>query len=188
VTHLVRHASVCVVATVAAMAVGCSSAPLSPKQSSRPVQRVLTSPSGVSSPVAACRPEWLAVHGGREGADGTASGFVEVKNVGSVPCALWGAPDVRLLARGNVEMSVQQRPAASPALGPVVVAEGNVAELTLTWSNWCRKSPDPVRISLKFPSTGGAVVGPFNGPPGYDFVPPCLGRAAPSAVQIDGLR
>jgi uncharacterized protein YceK len=48
---------------------------------------------------------------------------------------------------------------------------------------WCSKSPRPLQIRLTLP-TGGSVTGPFDGPPDYDLVPPCLVPGQPSKLGI----
>lgn len=51
------------------------------------------------------------------------------------------------------------------------------------WANWCGRPPGPVWIRVTLP-TGGVVTGPFNGPPDYNFVPPCVQHGQPSTVAV----
>jgi hypothetical protein len=60
----------------------------------------------------------------------------------------------------------------------------DAALLTVYWTNWCGRRPGPLRLRITLPGSGGVLVVPFNGPPGYSYVPGCVspGRASTIAV------
>lgn len=117
--------------------------------------------------------------GGAAGSRGTSVLFRTVVSAGA--CTLSGAPaasivdyDGRVLVRA---------PAVSGR--PVLLGPGKVAELSITWSNWCGASPaqpltlvldpggTPIRIVVQ-PLDGGQTMSP----------PPCLGPGEPSTLEV----
>jgi hypothetical protein len=60
------------------------------------------------------------------------------------------------------------------------------ADADLNWANWCHGDPGPLRVGLTLPGGVGAVESPFDGPPGYAYVPGCTASGRPSTVTFLG--
>jgi hypothetical protein len=146
-------------------------------------------PSGPGSPPGAaqvwCAGAWLRIRAGREGGQGASYGFIEFTNVGSRPCALRGLPRVALVKTGGKSLPVRQARAPDLSFRPIVLPPGrpDPADLVVSWVNWCGPPPGLLSVRITLPS-GGVVTGPFNGPPDYDFVPPCLAPGQPSTISV----
>jgi hypothetical protein len=131
----------------------------------------------------ACVARSLRAHGGRQGASGAAHGDLDITNVAGSPCTLGAPQSITVLTADRRALDVRLRPATA-TLQPVTVPPGGVARLTLAWSNWCHAAPGPLTISVTLPGPGGTISGPFDGPPDYDYVPPCLERNDVSVLQL----
>jgi hypothetical protein len=128
----------------------------------------------------------LRVKGGRQGVGGVAHGDVEITNLAATACTFDAPQSLYLLSTERTALHVQLTPATSP-LQPVTIPTGKAARLSLAWSNWCHANPGPLTISITGTGPGGTISGPLNGPPDYDYVPPCLARNQPSTMQLVGL-
>ena len=132
-----------------------------------------------------CTAHSLRAQGGREGGGGLAHGDVEITNLAATPCIL-GAPHfLNFVSADRKTLNVQLRPAPTP-LQPATIPSGKAALLSLAWSNWCHPNPGPLTVSITEPGVG-EISGPFDGPPNYNYVPPCLASNQPSTVQFVGL-
>jgi Protein of unknown function (DUF4232) len=127
----------------------------------------------------------LQIRAGRQGEMEGAHGDIEFTNVGSGPCVLRGVPQVAIVQADGTSLPVQQELAPDLSLSPVVLPSGqlNAADLVVFWANWCGPPPGPLSVRVTL-ATGGVVTGPFNGPPGYNFVPDCVGSGQPSTVSV----
>ena len=134
---------------------------------------------------AACAAGVLRILAGREGEEGGAHGDIEVTNAGARPCVLRGMPAVSILRASGKPLPVQQRPADGVTISPVTLpARGHGAVgLVVFWANWCGPRPGPLMLRIAIPGTG-SVTGPFNGPPDYDYVPPCVDPGQPSRISV----
>jgi Protein of unknown function (DUF4232) len=142
---------------------------------------------GESRSAKPCLARNLMIRAGRE-SDGTsfaASGNVELRNVGRTPCRLQGVPDVAMLrsdgAALNVKYSVTKN---RPVLRSATLQRGKVASIDVVWLNWCGSRPGPLQIRVELPGEAGTVVGSFDGPPAYNFVPSCTTASRPSRLKL----
>ena len=156
------------------------------------VPAVLPTASGtrVSPAPAPCAAAKLEVRGGRMGGGtGTAQGDIYFTNVGPTPCSLSGEPKrIELLRADGSDLAITaQGPETTPG-PPATLAPGtrDAASLAFNWANWCGKAPGPlrVRITLLTLRAGDSVMGPFDGPPGYAFVPRCDQPSQPSFMIL----
>jgi Domain of unknown function (DUF4232) len=133
----------------------------------------------------ACAGAVLRIRAGRQGEQGGAHGDVEFTNVGPRPCVLRGLPRVAIVRAAGQSLAVRLVRAPDLSLSPAVLSPGRLdaADLAVYWANWCGRPPGPLSVRVMFPA-GGVVTGSFNGPPDYDFVPPCLSPAQPSTVSV----
>ncbi len=141
--------------------------------------------SEASSAPAGCVASDLSVHGGRQGGGfvGVAHGMVVVTNTTTAACVLAGYPTVALLNQNGTALDIQRQPAPATPKNSIVLAAGQSAGMSFEWANWCSGAPGPLRISIAPYRATGSVVGPFDGPPGYDFVPGCQDSSQPSAIE-----
>lgn len=132
-----------------------------------------------------CAAAELRIRAGREGDSEGAHGDVEFTNVGSRPCVLRGLPRVAIIRAGGGSLAVRLLRAPNVSLRLVVLPSGRLdaADLVIYWANWCGRPPGPLSIRVTLPA-GGAVTGPFNGPPDYNFVPDCIQHGQPSTVSV----
>lgn len=139
----------------------------------------------VAPTVGRCPARALSVHGGRQagGFHGYAEGTVVLTNQTSVPCSLAGNPTVSLLDAQGIALPLTETPATNPPSPPVSVAPDHTATLIVYWSNWCGASPGSLQVKVEL-AGGGAVTGPFNGPPNYDLVPACIDDSQPSTIFV----
>ena len=133
----------------------------------------------------ACAAAHLRVHGGRQGGGfvGEALGTVVLSNTGPSTCVLSGIPAVALLAGGRL-LGVTDVPPQNLATSAVALAPGAAGALTLDWSNFCGAAPGPLDVAVTPAGQQVAVIGPFDGPPNYDFVPACRDAARPSTLTV----
>jgi Protein of unknown function (DUF4232) len=135
----------------------------------------------------ACAAAALRILAGREGEQGTAAGFIEFTNAGARPCMLRGMPAVSILRASGTPLPVRQvpGPTGGVTIGPATLpARGRgAAELVVSWANWCGPRPGPLLVRIAIPGVG-LVTGPFDGPPDYDYVPPCLAPGQPSEISV----
>lgn len=145
--------------------------------------------SSAASSIATCVRESLTVRGGRQGggATGVAHGDVEIRNLGAAPCTLIAPHSILFLTANRQPLAIRFTSATS-TLPAVTIPPGEAASLGLSWTNWCHDRPGPLTISIVGASLGGTISGTFNGPPDFDFVPACITRTMPSAVQIVSLQ
>jgi hypothetical protein len=156
-----------------------TTAPTRTTPTAQPPNAVATTPSATES----CLASNLTAQGGRQGEAGTAQGEVILTNGGSTACVLSGDPSLGLMTSGGSPLGVTQGPATRSPDAPLTVAPGSAAILIVNWSNWCSASPGPLQISIGL-AGGGSVVGPFDGPPGSDFVPPCIDEGGSSSLVV----
>lgn len=144
-------------------------------------------PASRSWSVAACAAGSLAVRGGRQGGGGYGSvhADVDVTNTGRAACRLTGAPTIHLVtARGSMlEVRQQVGPGEQGRLRAVDLAPGGAARLVLSWVNWCRADPGPLRVHLALPAGAGKVTGGFDGPTDGTAVLGCLQSRRPSTRE-----
>ena len=177
-------AQLALLAVAASVLAACSTGaarPLAekPSHSSR-VPRPAVTPGPLPCPTFS-----LSLFGGRRAADsaGDAQGTVVVTNTSSTACRLdAGTPTVALLGTEGV-LTVEQA-AGGPALTPTVLDPGATATLVLQWSNWCAGDPGTVQIVLSWPD-GSSAHGPFDGPPGGQYVPSCVSNGQPSTISVE---
>ena len=127
----------------------------------------------------------LRIRAGREGENEGARGDIEFTNVGSRPCVLRGLPRVAIVRADGSSLSVRLVRAANLLLNRVVLPSGRLdaADLVVYWANWCGRPPGPLSVRVTL-AGGDVVTGPFNGPPGYDFVLGCPQHGQPSTVSV----
>jgi len=103
------------------------------------------------------------------------------------PCSLSGIPTVVLTAIG-IALPIERRPPSQASQPSLVVAarSSSWVNLTVYWSNWCRPDPGPLRVSVTLAGNEGTLSAPFDGPPDYNYVPPCLALGQPSTVVVLG--
>ena len=172
-----------------AMLAGCTSHhPVSQARNTAPppATKQPTRPTSATvSGTVRCASAVLRIRAGRQGENEGAHGDIEFTNVGSGPCALRGLPQVALARTGGKSLPVRQARAPDLSLRPVVLPPGRPgpADLVVVWANWCGPAPGPLSVRITLPG-GGVVTGPFNGPPDYDFVPPCLAPGQPSTISV----
>jgi hypothetical protein len=164
--------------------------PVVPWISSQPSQLAERSPA--STP---CRATDLAVNGQVDfTANGKGGGIavIALRNKGTQECRLEGRPSVRLVKSGGpqqVNAPIDRPPVifpdtAYPLSSLLAIRPGEVAGLTITWTNWCdpkvpgkkRLAPSAVRITL--PKGTGHVDADYNA------VPPCLDASRPSTIEV----
>jgi hypothetical protein len=164
--------------------------PVVPWISSEPAELVERSPA--STP---CQAADLAVKGQVDFvANGQGGGIavVALQNKGKQECRLEGRPSVRLVKSGGPEQvnaPIERPPVifpdtAYPLSSLLALRPGEVAGLTVTWTNWCdpqipgkkRLAPSAVRITL--PNGTGHVDADYNA------VPPCLDANRPSTIEV----
>ncbi len=134
----------------------------------------------------ACIAAMLRVRAGREGEGPGAHGDIEFTDVGRARCVLRGLPAVAIATSAGKLLPVKLTRAAVVSTQPVVLAPGrpNAADLVVFWDNWCGRAPGPLTVRVTLPAGRGTVTGPFDGPPDYDFVPPCLAAHQRSTVSV----
>jgi Protein of unknown function (DUF4232) len=161
--------------------------PWIPRQPSQLAER-----SPASTP---CRAADLAVQGRVDfTANGRGGGIavVALRNKGAQECRLEGRPSVKLVKSGGprqVNAPIDRPPVifpdtAYPLSSLLAIRPGEVAGLTITWTNWCdpqipgkkRVAPSAVRITL--PNGTGHVDADYNA------VPACLDAGRPSTIEV----
>jgi hypothetical protein len=162
--------------------------PVVPWTSSQPAELVERSPA--STP---CQAADLAVKGQVDFvANGRGGGIavVALENKGKQECRLEGRPSVKLVKSGGPEQvnaPIDRPPVifpdtAYPLSSLLALRPGEVAGLTVTWTNWCdpqipgkkRVAPSAVRITL--PNGNGHVDADYNA------VPPCIDPSHPTST------
>lgn len=121
---------------------------------------------------------WDAGAGGR----GTRTLFRVVDSVAE--CTLPSTIGARITdAGGTVLVEGSSDPEPEPA-----VAGGDGLELNVSWSNWCGAEPQrPLHLELQL--AGDDAVIPVEPPPGSEIlVPPCMGDAQPSVLNVVGFQ
>lgn len=140
-----------------------------------------------------CQAADLAVNGKVDFvANGRGGGIavVALENKGKQACRLEGRPSVKLIHRGKPEQvnaPIDRPPVifpdtAYPLSSLLAVQPGEVAGLTVTWTNWCdpqipgkkRVAPKAVRITL--PNGTGHVDADYNA------VPACIDPSHPTST------
>jgi hypothetical protein len=104
-------------------------------------------------------------------------------NTATHACLLTGYPTIVLFGQNGAALDIQAPPAPEAGKDSVVVSAGHSASMNFDWTNWCSGVPGPLRISVTPDGTTGSLVGPFDGPPGYDFVPACRDSSQPSTLE-----
>jgi Protein of unknown function (DUF4232) len=145
-----------------------------------------SAPSAPQVPVGThlCASGDLTVHGGRQGESGTALGTVVLTNVGADTCVLSGQPVVALATTAGHVLSVLTLPPQSPRTSPLLVRPDRAGQLDVDWSNWCAPPPGPLDVDVTVAGSSTTLVGPFDGPPAYDLVPPCQDSTRPSTLTL----
>lgn len=88
-----------------------------------------------------------------------------------------------LVNAGGTTLDVRYEPRTSPA-PPQQLSPGGVADLEVSWSNWCGPKPGYLTVHITLPNGGGTIAGSFNGPPDYGFVPGCTSPGRPSVIEF----
>jgi len=127
------------------------------------------------------------------------AGDLNVRNVGTTPCELTGAPaGVTLFSDDTPLDQVDYRAMSGTAGGEsiadsLVVAPGGQASAAIVWSNWCPEMiPLVTRVAVTFAQDGGTldadppphpkgIVGPA---PGFGSTPRCDDPASPSTLVV----
>lgn len=163
--------SVCLLVTFSALIAGCSSA----------------STSGGNESLPSCRASQLSATGGRQGGGSqTAHGDVQLRSVAPPNCLLDEVPaKISLVRADGSALDVRYEPGRPPGR-PLLVSPSGVADLVVSWQNWCGPNPGPLRIRIAFPNGNGVIDAPFDGPPDYDYVPGCSQPGKRSTLQFLG--
>lgn len=142
---------------------------------------VASKPAGITL----CHASDLRAMAGREGENQGAHGDILITNTGSAACLLRGVPAVRIVSSAGAGLAIAPLRPASGAGHPLVLPAGGhgAALATIYWSNWCGSRPGPLDLRLRLPGAGVLVL-PFDGPPGYAYVPACVRRGKPSTVLV----
>jgi len=149
-----------------------------------------TTPTGQATAIPvgtpACASSQLRARGGRQGGGfvGEALGQVVLTNAGPGTCVLSGTPSVALLTAGRQPLPATALPADLQVNRPRLLRPGASGGLDLYWSNWCGAAPGPLDVAVTPAGDATPVTGPFDGPPGYDFVPACRDAAQPSTLTV----
>ena len=172
-----------VVATAAAVTLAVVVRLPAENRAGGPTRTASAQASPSSDPSAPCLATNLAFSpdgwGGAAGARGTSVLFRTVDSAGA--CTLSGAPAGSIVDSGG-RVLVRAAAVSGP---PVLLGPGKVAELSITWSNWCGASPaQPLTLVLELGATPIRVqITPLEGgdimPP-----PPCNGPGMPSLLQV----
>ena len=142
-----------------------------------------TAVTGTGAP-RSCQAHVLRGRGGREGESIIARGFIDITNTGHQPCLLHGMPRVEILRSDGSALGVRQARPTGRAR-PLVLPPGKrLAALGVSWVNWCHGSPGPLLLRITLPGAGGALVVPFDGPPGYNYVPRCTDPGHASTIAV----
>jgi uncharacterized protein DUF4232 len=178
---------------------GCgSSKPAGPKVEGPVVPWISRQPSELAerSPASTpCRASDLAVQGEVQFEGNGRGGGIAVlalRNKGTQECRLEGRPSVKLVKKGGpqqVNAPIDRPPlifpdTAYPNSSLLAIRPGEVAGLTITWTNWCdpqipgkkRVAPSAVRITLA--NGTGHVDADYNAVPG------CLDPKRPSTIEV----
>jgi hypothetical protein len=174
-------------ATAAASIASCSARPVTkasspPSAASQRSTASANTPSPAGTATSPCLAPSLRVQGGRQGGGQIAHGDVEITNRAATACTLNPPQSIALLSAHRTALDVTLTPTLT--LQPVTIPAGKTARLALSWSNWCHANPGPLTISIAPAGRGGTTDGPFNGPPDYNYLPPCLTRNQPSTIQL----
>src|SRR5689334_21781042 len=164
--------------------------PVVPWISSQPSELAERTPSPTP-----CQAADLAVTGKAEFvANGRCGGIavLALKNQGNQACRLEGRPNVKLVHSGEpkqVNAPIDRPPVifpdtAYPLSSLLALRPGEVAGLTVTWTNWCapqipgkkRVPPSAVRITL--------ANGTGHVDADYNAVPACLDPKSPSTIEV----
>ena len=134
-----------------------------------------------------CTASQLSAAGGRQGGGfQTAHGDIELKSIAPPDCFLGGVPSKIWLVRGDggrLDVHYEPRRASGQRL---LLSPSGVADVIVSWANWCGPSPGPLRIRISLPNGDGVIDAPFDGPSDYDYVPGCGNRSQPSTLQFLG--
>jgi hypothetical protein len=140
-----------------------------------------------SSLAARCRASELRVTAGLQGATGSLAGGVRVRNAGGRACTVEGRPRVAILSAGRPLplRRIAARPDWQGQLVPagypqVVLEPGDVADVRVSWSNWCGAKPrPPLSISVVLPHGAGRLGAALEA-----GTPRCDQRSAPSTLAV----
>jgi hypothetical protein len=133
-----------------------------------------------------CAAAMLRIRAGREGEGPGAHGDIDFTDVARARCVLRGLPAVAIATSAGNLLPVTLTRTAGVTAQQVLLAPGraDAAELVVFWSNWCGRAPGPLTVRVPLPAGSGTVTGSFDGPPDYDFVPPCLNAHQRSTVSV----
>jgi hypothetical protein len=196
VTTAVRRV---VLGVTLAVLAGCSSSPAHQSALS-PVRHDVsaeTHPSPTPSQVSRtatsraaprCKHSALRLRAGRE-SDGTsfaASADILIVNRGHAACTISGVPMVSILRKPAERLPVTYSVPRKVRIRPLTLraGRGNRALIHLVWLNWCGRPPGSLNVAVSLPHTHGRLVGSFDGPPAYDFVPSCLSAKRASTLTL----
>jgi hypothetical protein len=127
------------------------------------------------------------VTAGLQGATGSLAGGVRVRNAGGRACTVEGRPRVAILSAGRPLplRRIAARPDWQGQLVPagypqVVLEPGDVADVRVSWSNWCGAKPrPPLSISVVLPHGAGRLGAALEA-----GTPRCDQRSAPSTLAV----
>jgi len=134
-----------------------------------------------------CTAAQLTASGGRQGGGfQTAHGDVNLRSIAASDCVLNEVPTaVALIKEDGTALDVQYQPGMVTGQ-PLLLSPRGVADLIVSWANWCGANPGPLRIRISLPNGHGVIDSPFNGPPDYNYVPGCIQPGQPSTLQFVG--
>lgn len=134
-----------------------------------------------------CTASQLSASGGRQGGGfQTAHGDVELKSIAPPDCFLGEVPSKISLVRGDGKaLDVRYEPGRASGQR-LLLSPSGVADLIISWANWCGPSPGSLRVRISLPNGDGVIDAPFDGPPDYDYVPGCSNRSQLSTLQFLG--
>jgi hypothetical protein len=126
----------------------------------------------------------LQAQGGRQGENETANGVIQIKNTSTASCSISQPSGVALITSSGATLPVDLASSSASPQVMAVLKAGQTAMLIVNWSNWCGTAPGPLTIELTWTSSSETVSGPFNGPPAYDFIPPCINPGSLSHLEV----
>ncbi len=145
-----------------------------------------TTAAEVAANTPPCSAATLTAQGGRTriASSGAALGTVVLTNSSDGSCFLSGDPTVALIGSSGAPLGVELIKSANHALPAVLLVPHAAADLIVTWTNWCGSVPGPLQIRVAIIGSPTALVAPFDGPPGSDYVPSCTSARKATTLTV----
>jgi hypothetical protein len=138
-----------------------------------------------------CTPKQLSATFGFVNNAQVGLGGLILTNHAESPCALSGSPDVRVVDSHGRDLMVTQShgmagntPQPPPRLPITVAAYGGQPDggVPMDWFNWCRPSPGPLTLHVRFPGWSTFLVATPND--NADTTPPCTDKTRGTGLGI----